>query len=203
MRFGILIVAGGLATRLPGKLTANAGALPLVARVLRNVRGAADEVVVSTSVTLASEMRTLVDVPVVVDTEEARGPAGGMLAAFATMREPVIFAVAGDAPFIDAGFATRLAARWRSGDEALVPIHAATGEQPQSEPLAALYDRVAFLREAAGILRGGRGALRLVLEALATRYVNVTGDALAFTNVNTPEDFAALRAQLRARGESA
>ncbi len=203
MRFGIVIVAGGLATRLPGKLTANAGALPLVARVLRNVRAAAAEVVVSTSAALAAEMRALVDVPVVVDTETARGPAGGMLAAFATMREPVIFAVAGDAPFIDAGFATRLAARWRSGDEALVPIHASPGGQPQSEPLAALYDRVAFLREAAPILRGGRGALRLVLEALATRYVDIEGDALAFTNVNTPEDFAALRAQLRARGESA
>ncbi len=203
MRFGIVIVAGGRATRLPGKLTANAGALPLVARVLRNVRGAADEVVVSTSAELAAEMRGLVDVPVLVDTEKARGPAGGMLAAFATMREPVIFAVAGDAPFIDAAFATRLAAQWRSGDEALVPIHATPGGQPQSEPLAALYDRAAFLREAAGILRGGRGALRLVLEALLTRYVNVADDALAFTNVNTPEDYAELCAQLRARGESA
>jgi molybdopterin-guanine dinucleotide biosynthesis protein A len=201
--FGIAIVAGGRATRLPGKLTATAGATPMILRVLDNVRGAASEIVVATSAELAPTMRALVDVPVVVDGERDRGPLGGMLAAFATMRSPVIFTVAGDAPFVDAAFARRLLAHWMNGDEALVPVHAGGDGRSQTEPLAAFYARDAFMSVAPAIARAGRGAVRLVVEALRTRYVEVDDDPLTFTNVNTPDDYAALLEQLRARGEFA
>ena len=203
MPFGIVILAGGRATRFPGKLTADAGAMPLVARVLHNLRGASNEIVVASSRDLAAAMRRLVDVPVVEDAEAARGPIGGLLAAFATMRASPIFAAAGDAPFLDAAFANRLYAHWRDGDEALVPIHVTEAGAPQSEPLAAFYDRGAFLREAPAVLRDGRGALRLVVEALHARYVSVNDAPRVFTNVNTPEDYAAVRAHFATQGESA
>jgi molybdopterin-guanine dinucleotide biosynthesis protein A len=45
--------------------------------------------------------------------------------------------------------------------------------------------------------------VRRVVEALRTRYVEVDDDPLRFTNVNTPDDYAALLEQLRARGEFA
>ncbi len=201
--FGIAIVAGGRGTRLPGKLTATAGSTPMIVRVLDNVRGAASEIVVSTSAELAPTMGALVDVPVVLDGERDRGPLGGMLSAFATMRSPLIFTVSGDAPFVDAAFAHRFVAHWKDGDEALVPVHAGADGRPQIEPLAAFYDRAAFVRVAPEILRSGRGAVRRVVEALRTRYVEVDDDPLRFTNVNTPEDYAALLEQLRARGEFA
>jgi molybdopterin-guanine dinucleotide biosynthesis protein A len=191
-----VILAGGRAERFPGKLTADAGGLPMLARVLRNVRGASSDIRIASSLELEPEISALVDVPVVVDGERARGPVGGMLAAFAATGATPLFVVAGDAPFVDAAFATRLYAEWRAGDEALVPIHATPGGQPQSEPLAALYDRVAFLRAGAAVLREGRGALRLVLERLKTRYVPVADGPQLFTNVNTPADYAALRAHL-------
>jgi molybdopterin-guanine dinucleotide biosynthesis protein A len=188
---------------LPGKITARAGAIPLIARVVRNLLDASNDVVVSSSAELAPELRTLVDVPVVVDSERDRGPLGGMLAAFATMRSPVIFTVAGDAPFVDAAFARRFVGHWTDGDEALVPVHAGADGRPQTEPLAAFYDRDAFGRVAPEILRSGRGAVRRVVEALRARYVEVDDDPLRFTNVNTPDDYAALLEQLRARGEFA
>jgi molybdopterin-guanine dinucleotide biosynthesis protein A len=200
---GIAIVAGGGATRLPGKVTARAGAVPMIVRVLNNVRAASREIVVASNAELAPEIRALVDVPVVTDREPGRGPIAGLIAAFEAMHASPIFALAADAPFVDAAFVRRLATNWVDGDEALVPTHAAADGRPQIEPLAALYDRDAFVRVAPEILRSGRGAVRRVVEALRTRYVEVDEDPLRFTNVNTPEDYAALLEQLRARGEFA
>jgi molybdopterin-guanine dinucleotide biosynthesis protein A len=84
-----------------------------------------------------------------------------------------------------------------------VPLHATEAGLPQSEPLAAFYDRAAFLREAPAVLRDGRGAVRLVVEALHARYVSVNDAPRVFTNVNTPEDYAAVRAHFATQGESA
>ncbi|GAC1542478.1 MAG: hypothetical protein NVS3B16_07500 [Vulcanimicrobiaceae bacterium] len=44
------------------------------------------------------------------------------------------------------------------------------------------------------MLRSGRGSLRVVIERLRTHVVRL-GDERLFTNVNTPADYAALRAQ--------
>jgi len=200
---GIAILAGGRATRLPGKLTATTGDVPMIVRVLRNVRDASREIVVATSAELADEISALVDVPVVVDAEPARGPVAGLLAAFAAMESSRIFALAGDAPFVDAAFVDRLAVRWEPGDEAVVPVHDDGAGAMRSEPLAALYDRTAFLRTGTEIVRAGRGAMRLVVEALATRFVRVEEETFVFANVNTPADDAAFRAELRTRGEIA
>jgi molybdopterin-guanine dinucleotide biosynthesis protein A len=104
------------------------------------------------------------------------------------MRSPYVFAVAADAPFIDAAFIARLAAHWQPGDEALVPWHAG-----RLEPLAAIYDRAAFVRIGLPLLRAGQGALRAVIAALATRYVTIDDGERIFTNINTPADYAALR----------
>ena len=191
-----MILAGGRASRLPGKLIADAGAVPLVVRVLRNVRDASNDVVISSSAELEAELRALVDVPVVVDAEPARGPLGGLLTCFATMRSERIFAVAGDAPFVDAAFARRLDAAWRAGDEAVVPVHAGAGGLDRREPLAALYDRAAFVREGTPVARAGRGSLHAVIERLRARFVRADDDPRRFTNVNTPDDYAALRARL-------
>jgi molybdopterin-guanine dinucleotide biosynthesis protein A len=175
----------------------------MIVRVLQNLSAASSEIVVASSEELQAEIRGLVDVPVVIDREPERGPVAGMLAAFEEMRSSPIFAVAGDSPFVDAAFAHRLAAHWTGDDEALVPTHAGADGRPQIEPLAAFYDRDAFLRVAPEILRSGRGAVRRVVEALRTRYVEVDDDPLRFTNVNTPDDYAALLEQLRGRGEFA
>jgi molybdopterin-guanine dinucleotide biosynthesis protein A len=49
------------------------------------------------------------------------------------------------------------------------------------------------------VLRSGRGAVRLVLERMRVR-VYAAADARLFTNVNTPDDYAALPALLQGAG---
>jgi molybdopterin-guanine dinucleotide biosynthesis protein A len=109
------------------------------------------------------------------------------------MRTTWVFAVAGDAPFVDAAFAARLAEHIGPGVEAIVPMHA--DEPRRIEPLTALYRREAFLREGMPVLLSGEGALRLVIDQLETRFMPVR-DERAFTNVNTPSEYDALRETL-------
>jgi molybdopterin-guanine dinucleotide biosynthesis protein A len=186
----VIVLAGGEATRLPGKLYFDAGDLPLLVRVLRNA-GAGRPALISCKAALPYEIALLVDAPAVVDRWPMRGPLSGLLSSIGEARTPWVFACAGDAPFVDAALIDMLEARIESGDEAVVPRRIRDG-QTQIEPLAALYLAAAFLREGLPVLTGGNGALRMVIDRLKTRYVDVDDEKL-FTNVNTPDDYAAIR----------
>lgn len=183
---GIVILAGGEAKRLPNKLELSAGALPIIAHVFNNVR-AAGPVHISSNTTFSSEIDALLACPMVVDRWPKRGPLSGLISTMNEMTTKFVFAVAGDAPFVDAAFIARLASQWRVGDEAVVPRHGAN-----IEPLAALYDRAAFVRHGVPILLNGNAALRTVVDRLNTRFVTIE-DTSIFANVNTPADYAAVR----------
>ncbi|MGH7729571.1 MAG: molybdenum cofactor guanylyltransferase, partial [Vulcanimicrobiaceae bacterium] len=122
---GVVIVAGGRATRLPGKLALpvrdGAGVtLPMLALVYRKLRGdegATRELVVSAAAPLAPELAVLVPANVVLDAVAGRGPLGGLASACARMRSPFVFAAAGDAPRLDESLIAELARAWQPGDE--------------------------------------------------------------------------------------
>lgn len=190
---GISILAGGKATRLPGKLALDIDGLPMLARVYRNLTcGApAREIVLSCNEVLPPALDALLPIRRVADRWDRRGPLGGLLSTMPEMHSSWIFAAAGDSPFLDAAFVTTLASHRRPGDEAVVPTRERNGVL-QIEPLAALYDRLAFLREGLPILRAGHGKLQLVIDRLRARLVTVE-DPLLFANVNTPVDFETYR----------
>lgn len=186
---GVIVLAGGEAKRLPGKLYMNAGDLPLLVRVYRNVC-TGRETLLSCSGALPYEVDLLIDAPAVIDRWPLRGPLSGLLSAMTVLRAPWAFAVAGDAPFVDAAFIDRLEAQIQPGDEAIVPRRERNGKV-QSEPLAALYLREAFVREGLPQLASGNLALRAVIDRLHTRYVDLsTSDDNIFANVNTPDEYA-------------
>ena len=174
---------------MPGKLELAMGEVPLLVRVYRNLTNdlTPRETVLSCKATLPHELDASLPVPVVIDRWTRRGPLGGLLTTMARMRSPWVFAAAGDAPFLDAAFVAALAAQRREGDEAVVAAHDRHG-RTQLEPLGALYDRLAFVREGLPLLRAGRGKLQLVIERLRARVVPVE-DPLLFANVNTPEEY--------------
>lgn len=195
---GVCILAGGEATRLPGKLFLDAGDVPMLVRVYRNV-SLGRETWISAKGALPAEIDAALDAPMVVDRWTRRGPLSGLLSTMSAMRTEWVFACAGDAPFVDAAFVDRLAAHLTAADaepglEAIVPAHDEAGRR--IEPLAALYRREAFLREGLPVLLAGEGALRLVIERLKAKFVPVPEDDRALANVNTPQDYAALRPAL-------
>jgi molybdopterin-guanine dinucleotide biosynthesis protein A len=189
---GVCILAGGEATRLPGKLSLRVGDVPMLARVYRNVC-AAGETWLSTKGPLAPAIAAHLDARQVVDRWPLRGPLSGLLSTMSEMRTTWVFALAGDAPFVDAAFVASLAAYIAPEVEAIVPTHDAHAKR--IEPLAALYRRKAYLREGMPVLLSGDGALRLVIDRLKSRFVPVA-DKRLFANVNTPDEYAALREAL-------
>ena len=191
---GVLILAGGEATRLPNKLGLAIGGTPLLVRVYRNV-SKGRTTFVSCKGTFPPEIDAELACPMIVDRWPVRGPLAGMLSAMAEMPTPLVFAVAGDAPFVDAALIDRLADAWQEGDEAVVPVHP-TARGETLEPLAALYDREAFLREGTPVLDGGDASLLGTIARLRARKLPfTTAEATIFANVNTPDDYAATLAR--------
>ena len=107
MKSAVCILAGGEATRLPGKLSMAVGDVPMLVRVYRNV-SPGRETWLSTKGPLPEEIAALIDAPQVVDRWPLRGPLSGLLSTLSEMRAEWVFAVAGDAPFVDAAFIDRL-----------------------------------------------------------------------------------------------
>lgn len=189
-RVAVVVLAGGEATRLPGKLALNAGDAPLLARVFRNV-SPGRTTVISCKDVLPPDIARLIDARAIPDRWSQRGPLSGLLSALDELTAPWVFAVAGDAPFVDASFIDVLEARIAGDDEAIVPRRLHAGKS-QIEPLAALYRVDAFVREGFPILRTGNGSVRSVIDRLNTRFVDIENERV-FTNINTPDDYASLR----------
>lgn len=189
---GICILAGGEATRLPNKLALDVGDVPMLVRVYRNV-SPGRPTWLATKGPLAPEIDALIDAPQVIDRWPLRGPLSGLLSTMSAMPSEWVFAVAGDAPFVDAAFVDSLAMHVGPNLDAVIPLHDRT--EKSIEPLAALYRREAFLREGMPVLLGGEFALRLVIDRLRVRFIPVR-DERPFTNVNTPADYDRLRGSL-------
>jgi molybdopterin-guanine dinucleotide biosynthesis protein A len=182
---GVAILAGGEATRLPGKLLLDAGGVPLLLRAYRNV-GPGRETVISCAATFPAALDALLPVPLIVDREPRRGPLGGVVTALGRMRSRWVFVLAGDTPFAGSALLERLEAARRPGDEAVVPVRQRDGRR-QLEPLAALYDRIAFVRAGVEALRRGAGSMRAALAGLRAHTLAVE-DSRAFINLNSPAD---------------
>lgn len=187
---GAAILAGGAATRLPGKLALDVEGLPLVARVRRNVAGVG-ETLLSVATTPEAEIDALLDAPLVVDRGRRRGPLGGLVTTLALMHKRLVFVVAGDVPRAGTALIQTLARAYSPGDEAVVPEHP-DDKGTRLEPLCALYDRAALLDVVSAVLREPDASMHGVLARLRTRRVWFS-NAAVFVNVNTPADYARLQ----------
>lgn len=185
----ICLLAGGRATRFADKLQSDAGGIPLIVRAYRNVRNVAPVYLCGeTRFTPAVDVQ--LDCPRIADRRPGRGPLEGLVSAFERIAQRRVFALAGDAPFVDAATLDEIERAWRDGDEAVVPVRA-NGEHMRFEPLCALYDRLAFLREAEAVMSGSR-AVADVAAALRTRRISLS-DERALFNINTAADSRAMR----------
>lgn len=177
--YAVCILAGGEASRLPGKMELEFAGRPLLAHVYRNVRGDYPTYVAARS-TFSQALDAQLDCPIVIDRHPGRGPLGGLVSAFAEIREDRVFAVAGDLPNAGSHTLDALRNAWEPGDAAVVATR-----DGRPEPLVALYDRRKFLDAAQDVLAGS-GSVAEVARALGARFVPVPASELH--NVNTPSD---------------
>jgi molybdopterin-guanine dinucleotide biosynthesis protein A len=187
-RLAVVILAGGQASRLPGKLELDAGGVPLLVRVYRNVR-AAGPVYVSAAGGFPEHIDRELDCPILLDRWPRRGPLAALYSVLPHVREPWVFVVAGDAPFVHAAVAGELLAELEPGVQAVVPVN----ESGFLEPLCALYERAPLLETARMIFESGSGGVAAAVERLHAKRVRLSNERV-FANVNTADDCRHLQA---------
>ncbi len=176
----IVILAGGEATRFPGKLEREIDGTPMVVRVYERLRGARP-IYIAGKGGFPGALDARLDCTLIVDRQPGRGPLAALIGACGAIDAPRVFAVAADLPNLDAALLDELERAWVDGDEAIVPKH-----EGGIEPLAALYDRTAVLERGFALLERRKRAMRDLLAGLRVRYVPM--DSARFVNVNTPAD---------------
>lgn len=177
----IVLLAGGEASRFPGKLERRIEGRPMLARVFDRLRASGLPVYVAARGSFSSKIDAEIDAPLLVDRHPGAGPLHALLDACAVVRAARLFAVAADQPNVDARLVERLNDAWRAGDEAVVPEHGG-----KIEPLAAAYDRCAALREGFELRASRKNAVRDLVARLRTRFLRC--ESAYFYNVNRPED---------------
>ena len=179
-----LILAGGDSRRMgQDKAALVLDGKTLLERVTATMQQVFPKVIVS-----GRQLRAGVDVPQVLDEQQASGPLAGLIAGLAQADTPWVFAVACDMPFVTQAVVTRLAS-FRGGRQAVVPV---VGDYAQ--PLAAFY-ATSTLEVMRATLAEGDRSLRGVLQKLEVRYVDEAElrDAdprlRSFFDLDTPQDF--------------
>lgn len=186
-----VILAGGRASRMGGrdKAFAAVGGEPIAVRTVRLFRELFPQVVVATN---RPERFRGLGVETVGDVFPGCGPLAGIHAATAVSRHPQVFVVACDMPGLDADVIRFLVARIDGVADAIVPCW-----DGDVEPLHAVY-AARCLPAMEASLRAGRHAMRDFLGTIRVDYVSETdlravrGAAASLTNVNTPEELAAV-----------
>lgn len=179
----VCLLAGGEATRFPGKLERLVGGMPLLRRTYESVREIGP-VFVSVRTRWQTAPLDGAEATVILDDAPGTGPLGGLIATFSAIDAPWVFVIAGDAPFAGRELFESLRAAAEPGCEAVVPVDV----EGIYQPLCALYERTAFLREARRPEVQMSGAVRLLVEGLrAVRVRNL--NERAFFNVNTEADY--------------
>jgi molybdopterin-guanine dinucleotide biosynthesis protein A len=194
MRVTGVVQAGGRSTRMGGrpKGLLELGGRRIIERVLDAVAPVVDDVLI---VTNTPELYSFLELPMVGDVYPDHGSLGGIFSGLAAARGEAAFVVACDMPFLHPEVARLVVAR---AGEADVVIPRVGG---QLETMHAVYGKACLgpiqARLAAGQLKivGFFDSVRVVEidEAEVARH---RAPAVAFMNVNTPEELA--RAQVLA-----
>jgi len=181
----LIILAGGKATRFPGKLERPIGDVPMLVRTHRNVQR-----LYPTYICLSSDSdpaaKLQFDAEILFDRKPFGGPLAALVDAFEAVSESRAFVVAADMPFVQADTVREIAQHWKSGDEAVVALD----EMGKPQPLLALYDRAAFVRAAASLLLVSNG-VKDVLPHLRWRGIELREPSV-MANINTEDQYRAV-----------
>ena len=192
MRVTGVIQAGGKSTRMGGqpKALLDLGGRRIIERVVDVVAAVTGEVIV---VTNTPELYQFLGLPMVPDVFPDHGSLGGIYSGLEAAAGEAAFTVACDMPFLHPDVARLVIARAREGDVVIPRV----GEQ--LETMHASYAK-RCLPHIADRLRSGR--LKIVGFFEEVRVVEIPeadvarhrDPAMAFMNVNTPEELARARA---------
>jgi molybdopterin-guanine dinucleotide biosynthesis protein A len=197
----VAIQAGGRSTRMgQDKALRPFLGRPLIQRVIERLAAIADELIVTTN---RPEDYAFLGLPLFPDLIAERGALGGLYTALACARHPAVAVVACDMPFASPDL-FQAAERILLQEAADVVI----AESPEGfEPLHAVYRREVCIPAIRTAIESDQWRLVAWFPQVKVRTLTPEEirqhdpSGLAFSNVNTPEEFA--QAEAQASGRSA
>lgn len=186
----LIVLAGGRGLRMSGargpKATLRIGGVRLIDRVLGQVRGRFDEILVSVS---RGVRWPAIPEPKVKDECDGAGPMAGLLSGLRAARNDVCAVLACDIPDVDLAVLRRIV-REAAGVDIAVPVT----PEGRFEPLYAAY-RKSVIPAIESLLAGGTRGLTPLFDRCRTRFVPLA-DAAWLRNLNTRTD---VREYMRSR----
>jgi molybdopterin-guanine dinucleotide biosynthesis protein A len=181
-----VILAGGENKRIPFiKAFLQIEGRSIIESNVELLKGIFDRVIISTN---DPEIYFYLDVLLVGDIMEERGPMTGILSALSLPGASEAFVTACDMPFINGILTRYMTERWEDGREALIPVF---DSKPQ--PLFGIYSKkIAGVMEKS--INKGERSLRGFLEGRNVLYIeerkvrNIDPEGRSFVNINTIDD---------------
>ncbi len=192
--FGALILAGGKATRMGGQ---DKSSLELCGQTFLNRFAGElaefDEIILSVD---RPGRLTLPGAKTVIDHKPGCGPLGGIVSALKTCRSDALLTVAVDMPLFTIGLGKHLITYCDEDCDAVVAIDR-TG---RLHPTCAVYKKSCLNYFKGQIARGQYRLIDVLQDRLSLRFAplhhTIYDDSL-LANINTPEEYAALRKKVR------
>ncbi len=187
-----IILAGGRNSRFPiQKGFIRIGGVPIIERNLGIMRSLFRDVMISTNM---PESYFYLGAPLVGDVLPSRGPLTGIYSALINSRNPAVFVIACDMPFVEAGMISLVCDKYKESIlkerfDAAIPVF---GGRPQ--PLFGIYCNVALPALEEGIMND-KVALKPFLGEIRTLYIEedevraIDPQGRSFVNINTVDDF--------------
>lgn len=176
----LIVLAGGTSRRMKqDKARLVVGTEPLIQKILKQVEGYFDEVLLSVS---KGRPFDFVSCPQVEDEVEGQGPLAGILSGLRAAAHDVCVVAACDIPDIDMAFIARMLEA-SEGCEIVVPSSA----EGKFEPLLAVYKKSVIPKIERLLASSNRQVLAL-FDLCKTRVLKM-GDSSWLRNLNTPEDY--------------
>lgn len=206
-KLSIAILSGGKSSRMgTDKALLPIEGKTMIEHIIAQVKDIGDEVIVITN---APEQYKFLGLPLFSDVLPDKGALGGLYTAIDAATHPYTLILACDMPFVNRDLLRYMSSLTPEADAVVPKIAAPDGEKKKSgmaEPLRAIYSKaclapirkcidednlkmIAFFRDV---------RLRWVDEAEIRRF---DPDRVTFMNVNTPEEFEALKKIWEMRGE--
>lgn len=193
-QLGAVILAGGSATRLPGKCFKVLEGKQLILHVFERISQVTEDIVISVRTAQQAERvkQLLQATPITQDSMQGQSPLVGLVSGLRASRKSYIFAAPCDTVFIEPEV-IRLLLQKAIGNDGAVPM----AEGNLLEPLCAVYHREIVLREAEKSIQNGRMSMHEMITQL-TKLVRVPveeirkidSQLLTLRNINTEQDLA-------------
>jgi len=183
-----LILAGGENKRISvpkGFLRINGKSI--IESNIELLKGICDRVVVSTN---APELYFSLDVLLIGDVIEQRGPMTGIFSTLINPEFSSVFVTACDMPFINVILIKYMIDRWENRLDALIPIF-----EGKPQPLFGVYSKKIVTKKMEDNIRSGKKKLRNFLREINVLYIGeeevrkIDREGRSFVNINTMEDF--------------